>query len=148
MLPHTRSGTLTDGLAPAGRAPAGVSRAEGWWIVALAAVLATAHAVLFQTSAMEWGGLVRFGVLLAMLGLMAWLSAHRHVAEAVHPRGHHRALVLAGLWGVIVAGPAGWFWIAQPGGHTVAWPITTAVAVAAFLPLGWVGERLVRAAAR
>lgn len=82
--------------------------------------------------------------------LIAASSTLRNV-ESKLSAGHAAAHALGNLdrrWGVIVAGPAGWFWIAQPGGHTVAWPITTAVAVAAFLPLGWVGERLVRAAAR
>lgn len=115
--------------------------------MALALVLFVGHAVLFQALAFEWGGILRFALLFLMIFGLAWLGLQRRGAEGVHPRGHRRAVLLAGAWAFLVATVAGWFWIAQ-GEHTVGWPLTTAVSALAFAPLVLVGWRLVRAAGR
>ena len=125
-----------------------MSRAEGWWLVALAVVLFVSNAVVFQVMAFEWGGIIRFAVQFLTIFSIAWVALRRRGAEGVHPRGHSRHVLLAGGWALLVDLVAGWFWVAQADAQQVGWVITTAVVAAAFAPLAWVGWRLVRAGSR
>lgn len=128
-----------------GAAPRGVSQAEGWWIIGIAVTLTVLHAVMFQTAAMEWGGIIRFVVVLGMIVASTWLGRRRRSAERVHPRNHRRNLYLAGGWAILLVVIGGWFWTAQASGGEAGWILTTASAVLAFAPLAWVGWRLVQA---
>lgn len=125
--------------------PRGVSAREGWWIVGLAVTLGVSHAFVYQSHALEWGGILRFLVLFLTIFGVAWVGLQRRAAERVHPAGHGRLLALALAWGVLVVGVAGWFWIVPAGGHPVGWPVTSLVAAVGVLPLALVGLRLVRA---
>ena len=144
MEKSTSTGRFT-AATDTGAAPRGVSRAEGWWIIGIAVSLTVLHAVMFQTAAMEWGGIIRFTVLLVMIVASTWLSLQRRSAERVHSRNHRRNLYLAGGWAILVVVIAGWFWTAQATGAEVSWLLTTAVSVLAFAPLAWVGWRLAQA---
>lgn len=139
----TQPGRFSAALRSAeGSRPRGVSRGEGWAGVSLAALQSICLAVVFQAQNMTWGGLVLVGTLgLNLLGIVAMtLLAAR--ARGVHPRGHHRALRLAGAWAVAVTVVGGWTWIAQ-GQHDTSAVITTSVAVIAHLPFLLVAARLV-----
>lgn len=124
--------------------PRGVSRAEGWWIVALAVMLFVTHSLLFQALAFEWGGIIRFGVLFFMIAGVSWLAMRQRSVERVHPRHHGRTLLIAYTWGIVFSMAAEWFWVAQGDGAAVPWLVSTAVAAVAFAPLAWVGWRLTR----
>lgn len=123
--------------------PRGVSAREGWWVIALAVVLGVSHAFVYQSHAFEWGGILRSLVLFLTIFGIAWVGLQRRAAERVHPAGHGRLLALALIWGVLVVGVAGWFWIVPAQGHPVGWPVTSLVAALGVLPLALVGLRLV-----
>jgi hypothetical protein len=129
-----------------GAVPRGVSATEGRWVVALAAAQAAMLAVTFQAASWPWGGLAQMAASVALLVVLVVVAAARGRRGSVHPRGYHRRVLLAGAWGVLVTGVGGL--LGRSGLVTVPGPplVTTLVAVAAVLPLGWVGYGLVRAA--
>ena len=143
----TNTGRFTQSAEQAQRAtPQGISRREGMLGICLAVFLGACQAVLFQAQTVEWGGLVLYGTqALLLVGVVLLVSQLRRV-RGVHPRGHGRSMLIAGLWLIAVVLVAGWFWIAQ-GSHDTSPALTTAVAVLSVLPylVGW--TRLVREAA-
>lgn len=131
-----------------GRTPGGISPAEGWWLVALAVVLGTSHAVLYQSHALPWGGIVRFAALLVTIVALPWLASRVAFSRRVRPHGHGTRLAAAGVWAFLVVLVAGWLWVVPPEGHDVGWPWTTTTAAVGVLPLALVGLHLVRTARR
>lgn len=134
--------------AARGRTPAGVSAAEGWSVVALAVVLGTSHAVLYQSHAFAWGGIVRFAVLAVTMAALVWLATQVQLSRRVRPHGHAARLAAAGAWALLVVLVAGWSWIVPAEGHGVGWTWTTATAAIGAAPLALVGLHLVRTARR
>lgn len=109
-----------------------------------AVVLGASHALVYQSHAFEWGGLLRSLVLLGTMVAIVWLGAKGSAARRVRPRGHARSLWLAGAWAMIVVLVAGWFWIVPADGQDAGPAVTTLVALVGVLPLALVGLRLVR----
>ena len=128
------------------RVPQRVSSTEGWYVVSVAAVFGACHALLYQTHAMEWGGIIRFAALFVTAAGTTWLLRQTHADRQVHPRGHRAAMVAAIAWMLALVLVAGWCWIVPAKGHDVGWAWTSLVALAGALPLALVGARLVRAA--
>jgi fatty-acid desaturase len=124
--------------------PQGVSRREGWTLVALAGMTFVAMAIAFQAHNMPWGGIVLFGSLIAYMAGIVGATVRAHRARRVHPFGFDRAFKIAGLWEILLVGVCGWWWIAQ-GPHGTSAVLTTLAALAATAPLALVGLRLVRA---
>lgn len=128
------------------RRPDGVSAREGVLVVASAVLVGILLAVGYQAPAMAWGGIVVATVSMVLAMALPFLAVARRRSERVHPRGHRRRVALAGGWGVLVAGVAGYVWQSGLVDASAPWWLTTTVAVAAVLPLALVGVGLVRAA--
>ena len=114
-------------------------------MIAMAGLVFTLLAVIFQMSRLGWGGLIGAAVALLFSALLPFVAVARRRHERAHPRGHERRLAVAGVWAVLVAGVGGFLWrsdlveIAAP-----AW-LTTLVALAAVIPMAALGLSLVRA---
>lgn len=124
------------------RPPGGTSAREGVLVMAMAALAFVLLSVTFQ--ARSWGGIVGAGMTLVFLMLLPVLAGARSRNERVHPRGWTRHLIMAGVWGVVVAFAGGFLW--RSGLVEVAAPIwlTTLVALAAAAPMACLGLRLTR----
>jgi len=124
--------------------PQGVSRREGWTLVALAGITFVAMAIEFQAHNLPWGGIVLWGSMIVFWAGIVVVTVVVHRVRRVHPFGFDRAFKIAGAWEVLLVGVCGWWWIAQGPHHTSA-ILTTLDALAATAPLALVGLRLVRA---
>ena len=115
-------------------------------MIAIAGLVFTLLAVVFQMSRLEWGGLIGAGTALLCSALLPFVAVARRRNERAHPRGYGRRLAAAGAWATLIAGVGGFLWrsdlveIAAP-----AW-LTTLVALAAVVPMAGLGLNLVRAA--
>ena len=124
------------------RTPRGVSPKEGWLILLEAGGIATFLTITFQSHSWEWGGIIRFLAQGAFLVFIVVITSRMARARRVHPLGHKRRTILAGLLPVLAALIGGWFWTV-PSSHDTSWVVTTAVAVLSCLPLAAVGLHLI-----
>ncbi len=127
------------------RSPRDTSTREGLLVIAVAGLVFTLLAVIFQMSRLEWGGLIGAGAALLFSALLPFVAVARRRNERAHPRGYGRRLAVAGSWAALVAGVGGFLWrsdlieIAAP-----AW-LTTLAALVAVVPMAGLGLSLVRA---
>ena len=139
------AGLLARADLTAQRSPRDTSTREGLLVIAIAGLVFSLLAVIFQMGRLEWGGLIGAAVALLFSALLPFVAVARRRHERAHPRGHGRRLAVAGVWAVLVAGVGGFLWrsdlveIAAP-----AW-LTTLVALAAVIPMAGLGLSLVRA---
>lgn len=124
------------------RPPKGVSRREGWLILIQALGGGALLSISFQSHAWEWGGIIRFLAQGAFLAMIIMVTGQLAAARGVHPLGHRRRVILAGVLPVLVAAIGGWFWIVPPS-HDTPWPVTTAVAILSIVPFAAVGLQLI-----
>lgn len=129
------------------RTPRGISQKEGRWILVVSLGSGALLTVTFLSGMLRWGGAVQFGAQWAHLALLIAFLVQLSGTSRVHPVGHKRRVVFAGLPMVLVAFVGGWFWGASAE-HDTHWVITTVVAMLSVVPLAAVGFQLIRKADR
>lgn len=122
--------------------PRGVSKKEGWLIVAQAVGSAMMMSIFFQAHNWYWGGIINFSSVGVFLILTVMMSTRMARARAVHPTGHRRRLLLASLLPLLTIGIGGWYWTLYAQ-HSGSWLLTTSAAVLSCLPLAALGYSLV-----